>query len=395
MSKFPFLTSPLTPPSSLPLISPLPATASSPSFTTRDFLFLFPPHGCTILRTHRHRFTSHSRAFHAQRLCDSITAFSAVPLSSLPPSSLSLLCLPPVDAFVPALSASSLRQRVDDLCDTLLITYPLLPTQELILTILFIPLPLHPSPPAHRSSSPSPSSRTPSSSPSPPPPLHPPTHWCLMAHPRTTPPFPPTLPLIAISLHAHSRLLPTRKHSQWIRDRQWLEQVKAGEEVGEVVMTEGDDVLEGLITNVGMAVRGGGGEGGGGEGGEGGGSVGARWAREGGRLQGYVEQLVKEAVKAEEGVEEEEKREGGGGLSVKAVKAGAASGLFITGSAVYIAGVQKVKWKEGDSKGERVMPDEGLKRVDRLREKLLATLDKHVEDDMRQQRSGSTTTTAT
>ena len=210
------------------------------------------------------------------------------------------------------------------------------------------------------------------------------------------PPAHPLLPLlptlIAISLHPHTRLLPTRKHSQWIRDRQWLEQVKVSDEVGEVVMTEGDDMLEGLITNVGVAEEGGGGEKGGGGGG-GGGAV--RWAREGVRLQGYVEELVKEAVRGEgaekgEGAVEEKKEEGAGGLSVKALKAGALSGLFITGSAVCIAGVQRVKWKEGEGgRRELLMAEEGLRRVDRLRERLLAVMDRHIEADNQRSRTAA------
>ena len=352
---FPFLTSPLTPPSALPLISPLPAAASSPSFTTRDFLFLFPPHAVTIVRTHRHRFSSHQRAFHAERMCDSAESFSALSPASLPPASLPLLSLPPFDSFSPPVTQASMRQRLDELCDTYCKTYPLPPANELILTILFIPLP---------GSASSASAAHPS-----------PVPWCLIAHPRLTTGFPATLPLIAVSLHPYSRLLPTRKHSQWIRDRQLLEQQKVTDEVGEMLMHDGDDVvLEGLITNVASAEEDGA----------------VRVCKEGVRLRGYVESLLLEATREDTEAERKadgEESAGAGvasrqGLSVKQLKAGAVSGVFITGSAVCIAGVQRVKWKEGEVRREVVMAEEGLQRVDRLRERLRLIMDKHVDADI-------------
>ena len=365
---FPFLTSPLTPPSKLPLISPLPANAAHPNFTTRDFLFLFPPHACTIVRSHRRCFSSHQRDFHTQRLMESIVSFSALSPSCLLPSSLPLLVLPPPASFSPALCPTNICLRLNDLCDSLIATFPLPPSSELILTVLFVPLP-PPTFPAHDV----------------------PVPWCLMAQPRVTSPFPPHLPLIAVLLHPYSRLLPTRKHSQWIRDRQPLEQQKLLDEVGEMIMYdrqdgegEGGEVLEGLITNISRVEEDGG----------------VRVCRQGVRLRGYMEALVLEAVRQDEPAVVQEGKEGEGlvvevggkgarreGLSVAAMKSTVHGGFFITGSAVCIAGIQRVKWKHPTAEGGEVtadveMTDEGLQRVDRLRVKLLHLMNQHVDADL-------------
>ena len=379
----PFHTSPPTPYSIIPFLSPIPVSASLPSFTTRDFLFLFPAHACTIIRSHRQHFSSHQRRFHARRLVQSAEAFSA-----LRPGG-------PFSSFSPAVTEETVRQRLNDACDAHLATRTPPAGMELIVTVLFVPLPS--------------SSSLPSSSPS--------TPWCFISHPRFAPVFPSSVPLIAVALHPHCRLLPAYKHSQWIRDRQPLEQQKLVDEVGEILMMrrstaaaeaeEGDEdegeVTEGLLTNL-IAVES-----------EGQGKVRLRLCREGQRLPGYWESLVIESMGEEaasgslreEDREQKEERQlenglatgaGGGSMmvergciSVRRLKQGGYGGLFITGSGVCIAGVKKVKWggQQGDAGGgaaagevgEVVMGDEGVKLVEKVRLRMLRLLDKHVEDD--------------
>ena len=225
-----------------------------------------------------------------------------------------------------------MARRVDELCDTLLVAMKPPPQAEIILTILCVNLP----PPATTTADTS----------------------CFVAHGRYTSPFPSSVPLVTCLLHPTAgRYLPQYKHSQWIRDRAPLEVVKQSYECGELIMCdEGGEVREGLITNVLV---------------EDGGVV--RGCRQAGRLLGYFESLL-----GSDG--------SGGTVSVEGLKGGAYDSVLITGTSVCIAAVSGVKWVLNDgSGGQKSYSEASVRRVEAIRLRMLATLDRHIAEDIQRQ----------
>ena len=235
---------------------------------------------------------------------------------------------------------------MDDVCDTLLATLRPSPHHELILSIVCVNLLPATSPPTHT------------------------VDTCFVVHGRFTSPFPTSVPLVTCLLHpTPERYLPTHKHSQWIRDRAPLEVLKQSYECGELIMCDeaggGAEVREGLITNVMVEESG----------------V-VKGCRQSGRLLGYFESLLANS-------------DGGtAAVSVAGLKGGRYDSVFITGSSVCIAAVSDVKWLSADGSsgpacGLFSYSEASIRRVEAMRLRMLATLDRHIaEDEGRQASNG-------
>ena len=319
-----------TPPHSLaqlPVLVP-PPVPLPPTWTTKDFLLTFPPHAATILRSHRHRISQHQRRFHARRLQRSAAHF-------LPPGA--------------ELTEAEVARRLDDLCDALLTALKPPPQAELILSVLCVN--------AQAGGS------------------------CFAVHGRYTSPFPQVAPLVTCLLQpTPERYLATHKHSQWIRDRAPLEALKQQHECGELIMCDeqGTEVREGLITCVLV---------------EEGGRV--KGCPHGKRLPGYFEHVLQGEAAGGEG-------DGTTAVTADGLKEGRYDSVFVTGSAICIAAVSGVKWLPDASNGAnggggasqpcgaKQYSEASVRRVEAIRQRMLATLDQHLaEDDERSQQAAN------
>lgn len=338
----------ITPPhplAQLPVLIPPPSPLPI-NFTTKDFLLTFPPHAATVMRSHRHHISSHQRNFHCRRLLRSAAAFLPVGCE---------------------LSEAEVARRVDDVCDGLLTTLKLSTQHELILTIIAVNVPPT-STTATTTTTTAATTATTTAAPSG-------ATTCFVAHGRFTSPFPASVPLVTCLLHPTAeRYLATLKHSQWIRDRAPLESLKQSYECGELIMCEegnsgsggggGSEVREGLITNVMVEVSG----------------V-LRGCRHTGRLLGYFESLLLDGSS------------GGGAegavVTVDGLRGGRYESVFITGTSVCIAAVSGVKWlvdgsgsgSSGALCGQQQCSEASIRRVEAIRQRMLATLDRHIAED--------------
>jgi len=104
---------------------------------------------------------------------------------------------------------------------------------------------------------------------------------------------------------------------------------------------------------------------------EDGGSI--KGCRQAGRLLGYWESILHSDV----GV--------GGAVTVDGLKGGRYDSVFITGTSVCIAAVSGVKWLVEGSNGQvcggQQYSEASIQRVEAMRLRMLATLDRHLAED--------------
>lgn len=186
--------------------SPPIAAALLPSLPIGRVLLSLPSSAVTVLRSCDRLFSAHQRRFHAHRLCDTLRALQQ-----------------------PAVPVDRLQRLVDDLCDRALRQEEgeddgkeAREEEELLLTVLAV--------------------RTASSS-----------ALALLGHVRRAAPVSAqSLPRWRVAVHGHRRWLAGFKHSQWAKDRHALqfEVIKTRHELQELVLHQGDALLEGLVTNI-------------------------------------------------------------------------------------------------------------------------------------------------